>query len=225
MNKIRVLVADDHVLVREGIRQLLEREKDIDCVALAEDGEEAVKLTQEFLPDVAIIDVAMPKMNGIEVVRRIKEFYPHTAILVLSAYKYDHYVVACIGSGADGYLLKENLPGGRLADAVRMVYTGESVFDHQVTSKIQRKLASGKDEKKLGSSVLGNRELQVLKLAAKGMSNKEISYQLAISYLTVGTHLVNIFKKLGVESRMEAALYALKEGWVSVDELTCKQES
>jgi len=216
MQKIRVLVADDHILVREGLSRLLEKETDIECIALAQDGEEVVKLAQELLPDVAIVDVSMPKMSGIQAVREIKRVSPTTAILMLSAYKYDHYIVTCIQAGADGYLLKKNLPSDGIAGAVRMLHAGESVYDREATTVVLRRLA-GQDKTKAGPGELGKREVEVLKLATDGKSNMEIAHELSISSLTVGTHFANIFKKLGVESRMEAVVYALKKGLVSID--------
>ena len=150
MNKIRVLVADDNFLARQGLYGILGTEEDMECVAVAEDGEQAVKLARESCPDVAIIDVAMPNMNGIEATREIKKACPNTAILVVSAYKYDHYVLACFEAGADGYLLKDNVLGESLTNAIRMIHAGESVFDHEV-SKVIRKLAVEKDKMGTGS--------------------------------------------------------------------------
>lgn len=223
MKKIRVLVADDHILVREGLSRLLEKEKDIDCVALAQDGEEVIKLAEELLPDVAIVDVSMPKMNGIQALRELKRVSPNTAILMLSAYKYDHYVATCIEAGADGYLLKKNLPSDGIAAAIRMLHGGGAVYDREATTAVMRRIA-GKDKTGAGPVELGNREVAVLKLALDGKTNKEIAHELGISSLTVGTHFVNIFRKLGVESRMEAVVYALKKGLISIDELSSEHE-
>lgn len=218
MKKIRVLVADDHILVREGLSRLLEKERDIECIALAEDGEEAVRIAGELLPDVAIVDVSMPKMNGIQALREIKQVSPDTAILILSAYKYDHYVSACLEAGANGYLLKKNLPSDGVAAAVRMIHRGDSVYDREATNTIIRRM-TGKEKTAANSAELGKREVEVLKLAFEGKTNKEIACKLGISSLTVGTHFVNIFKKLGVESRMEAVVYALRKGLFSIDDL------
>ena len=224
MSKITVIVADDHVLVREGLCRLLENEEDLECVAVAGDGKEAVRLAQEFLPNVAIVDVSMPEMSGIEAVKEIKKVSPTTAILMLSAYNYEHYVASCVEAGADGYLLKKNLPSDGISNAVRMVYAGDIVFDHEAARLVLSKLAAGKGKGGVGSGELSGRELQVLKLATNGMSNKEIASHLRLSRLTVGTHFVHIFRKLGVESRMEAALHALREGWLSLDDLDYKGE-
>ncbi|MDD5590984.1 MAG: response regulator transcription factor [Dehalococcoidales bacterium] len=217
MEKIKVLIADDHLLAQQGLRRILEREADIECVAAAKNGERAVELVRKHLPDVALIDVAMPVMNGIEATKAIKTSCPNTAVIILSAYDYDHYVRACVEAGASGYLLKSDLLPRRLVNAIRTVYSGTNVFDRKA-GEIMRRMAISKGKKGPDSEELRSRELQILKLVIKGMSNKEIASELHISEQTVGTHLANIFKKLGVQSRVEAMLYALKKGWDSLNE-------
>ncbi len=160
----------------------------------------------------------MPNMNGIEATKEIKKSCPNTAVIVISAFKYDHYILSCIEAGAEGYLLKENVLGESLLSAIRMVHAGETVYNREA-SKIMCKLAAERGKAKIGSSELSNRKLQVLKLAIQGMSNKEIGSKLCIRDQTVATHFVNIFRKLKVESRTKAVLYALKKGWVSIDDL------
>ena len=218
MEKIRVLIADAHPVFREGLCQLLEHEEDMECVAKPADGEEAVRLTMELLPDVAIIDIAMPKLNGIEAVKQIKAARPATAILIVSAFDYESYILASLRAGAAGYLLKST-PLHELTNAIRSVHAGEAVFDFRATSKILRRLADDKGEERRYLEELKPRELEVLRLAGKGISNKEIAGELVISERTVQTHLVNIFRKLGVGSRTEAVLHALKEGWLTLDDL------
>lgn len=218
MANIRVIVADDHHLVREALARTLDGAEDMECIGTAKDGAEIVKLAQKLLPDVAIIDVSMPGMDGIEATRRIKSTCPSTAVLILSAYKFEHYVVASIEAGADGYVLKSNMPSKGLVNAVRTVHDGASVLDRE-PSELLRRLAIGKGKQEVNQGELGRRELQVLKLAAKGMSNKQIAIELHISDQTVGTHFVNIFRKLEVKSRMEAVLYALRKGWIPVFKL------
>lgn len=219
MDKITVLIADDHILFRDGLRRLFEDEEDIECVGMAGDGEEAVELTKNLHPDVVLIDIAMPKMDGIEAAKHIRAACPNSVILVISAYDYEHYVRACIDAGADGYLLKNRTLGDSLISAIRMVHAGEDVFDRKIIKNTVQGLLAGKGEKRLRWGGLGSRELEILRLAMKGMSNKEIASKLNISDQTVGTHFVNIFRKLGVESRLEAVLYALKKGWVNIHEL------
>lgn len=219
MQKIRVLLADDHILVREGTRELLERESDLEVVAEANDGEESVALAVKTHPDVALVDIAMPRLNGIEATRKIKELCPSTAVLVLTAYDDDQYVFALLEAGAAGYLLK-NVRGRDLVEAVRAVHAGESVLHPVIARKVIDRLARSSD-KPLGadeSQALTERELDVLKLAAKGMSNRDIAHQLHLSTRTIQAHLSTIFAKLDVGSRTEAVVHALREGWIDLDE-------
>jgi len=219
MDKIRILLADDHVVVRQGTRELLEREEDIEVVAEAGDGEEAVRLTNSQRPDVAIMDISMPKLNGIEATRQIKAIQPGTAVLVLTAYDDDQYIFALLEAGAAGYLLK-NVRAEELVDAVRAVHAGESVLHPTVARKVINRFARPKMERETKSAVeqLTERELDVLKLAAKGMTNREIAQELVISVRTVQVHLTNIFGKIGVGSRTEAVLYGLREGWLALED-------
>lgn len=219
MEKIRILIADDHPMFREGLCQLLNNVVDLQCAATARDGAEAVKLAQELHPDVALVDIAMPNMDGINAAREIKCTCPNTAIVMISAFKYDQYIVASIRAGVDGYLLKD-MERLELINAIRTVHSGKSVFDLKATTTVMRRLVAEKGEVHAGVGDLKSRELEVLKLVARGIHNKDIAQQLNISNNTVRSHLVNIFKKLGVESRTEATVYALKEGWITIDELS-----
>ncbi len=211
-------MADDHPIVLDGLSKICEAEEDLECIAKATDGEQAVRLAREMKPDVAIVDIAMPKMNGIEAAEQIKAECPETAVLVISAHKYDYYVLACLRAGVSGYLLKDE-PPLQIANAIRMVYSGKGVFDFETTSNLIRDLASDRSKQGTCSGELCIRELEVLKLAAKGMGNKEIGDKLCISEHTVGSHFVHIFRKLDVKSRTEAILYALKQGWFSIDDI------
>jgi len=219
MEKICVLVADSHPVFREGLCRFLEEEKDIEVVARAADGEEAVRLAKEFQPDMVIIDVALPKLNGIEAAKQIKLAYPTTAILMISAYGYESYMLASLRAGAAGYVLKD-APVSKLISAIRLIYTGETVFDLKAISKILAHLAAERGDERRRLVELHDRELEILNLAAKGLSNKAIASELGISERTVQTHMVNIFRKLEVGSRTEAVIHALREGWVTLDDLT-----
>ena len=225
MEKIRILIADDHTLVREGTRERLEREEDFEVVGEAADGEEAVRLANQLKPNVAIMDIAMPNLNGIEATKRIKASQPATAVLVLSAYDNDQYIYAVLEAGANGYLLK-NVRGHQLVDAIRDVRAGEVVLDPHVARKVVQWFSSlSRGERVEGlPEHFSERELEVLKLAAKGMSNKEIAAELSLSVRTVQSHLGNIFAKLGVSSRTEAVLRALKEGWISLENVSLGDE-
>jgi len=215
---IRVLIADDHASFREGLARLLSDEADLEVVAQATNGDEAVSLAADLLPDVAVLDASMPKLNGIEATRQIIAACPATTILILSAYSSESYVLGALEAGAAGYLLKRTRVY-RIVEAIRAVHEGETVFDSLATGRLFQKLASAKERRGNSSQGFSDRELQTLRLAAKGMSNKEIAHALGLSVRTVQNHLVNIFNKLGVGSRTEAVLRAVKQGWLSTDDL------
>jgi len=220
LNKIRILIADDHAVVREGTRQIFEKEPDLDVVAEAADGEEAVRLTGISKPDVAIIDIAMPKVDGVEATRQIKKLYPDIAVLALTAYDDDQFVFGLLEAGAAGYLLK-SVRGRELVDAVRRIYAGESVLHPTIARKVLNRFVPSPDKLagQKPSEVLSDREMEVLKLAAKGLSNQDIANDLCLSLRTVQAHLGHIFNKLRVSSRTEAVVHALKEGWVTLEDI------
>jgi len=220
MEKIKILLAEDHVVVRQGTRQLLEREKDLEVVGEAGDGEEAVRLASQLKPDVVIMDVAMPKLNGIEATKQIKALLPSAAVLILSGYDYDEYIFGLLEAGAAGYLLKD-VSGDELIGAIRAVYAGEPVLHPVVARKLMARVKSqvSTTAEAGPQELLTQRELEVLKLAAKGMSNKDIAEALNISVRTVQAHLRDIFNRLGVGSRSEAIVYGLKRGWFSLEDL------
>jgi NarL family two-component system response regulator LiaR len=218
VNKTKVLIADDHATFSEGLQRVLSDEKDMEVVGVACDGEQAVRMAKEFKPDIVIMDVAMPVLNGIEATRQIKDLLPTTAVLALSAYGYAPYVFSVLEAGAAGYLLK-NVPLRELIRAIRSLRSGESVFDQTVAEKVLRSLAKSWRGGLISSSQLNPRELEVIRLAAKGLSNEEIADRLVISPRTVQTHFTHIFSKLGVGSRLEAILRGLKEGWILLGDL------
>jgi len=220
MSKIRVLLAEDHVVVREGTRELMRRERDMEVVGEAGDGEEATRLALELQPDVVLMDIAMPKLNGIEATKQIKARCPASAVLILTAYDSDQYIFALLEAGAAGYLLK-NVRGRELIEAIRAVHAGESVLHPVVTRRVidRFKAARGELGENGAAEPLTERELEVLQLASKGMTNKDIAKGLCLSVRTVQCHLGNIFSKLGVGSRTEAILHGLRRGWFSLEDM------
>jgi DNA-binding NarL/FixJ family response regulator len=210
--KIRVLLADDHRIVRQGIRQLLESAKDIEVIAEAGDGEEAQALIQQLKPDVAVLDIQMPKASGIEVTRWLRSHLPEVGVLILTAYDDDPYVMAVLQAGANGYVLK-TASMEDLIQAVRDVHEGKSALDAAITKKLMANLFKRTDSKPV--EPLTDRELDVLRLAAKGYTNKAIGIQLNISDRTVQGHLAHIFGKMQATSRTEAVMRAVSLGWIS----------
>jgi len=209
---IRVVLADDHALVREGTAELLERAGGIRVVGQAADGLEAVRLVQALQPNVLLLDLALPGLDGLEVARRTRATSPSTAVVALTAHDEQAYVLAMLEAGATGYLSKVSR-GHEVVQAVRAAAAGETVFSPTIASSVkQRALGVGGRV-----SALTPRELDVLRAAARGLGNKQIGAELGLSARTVQTHLTNIFGKLGVSSRTEAILLALREGWVRPD--------
>ena len=219
MSKIRVLIADDHPAFREGLSQLLNREEDIEVIGEASDGQQTVELTKNLQPDVALLDIAMPGINGIEVAKQIKGICPQTAVIMLTAYDYQSYILACLKMGAAGYLLKSS-PVAEIVNSIRSVYSGRGVFDLKVLDTAMKRLTGKGQDESLALEGLHKREVQIVKLVGKGMSNREIARQLFISERTVQTHVHRIFEKLGVGSRTEAVLYCLREGWLTMEDLS-----
>ncbi len=219
MKPIRILLADDHVVVREGTRQILEREADLSVVAEASDGQEAIDLAEQEQPDIAVLDVSMPVMNGIEATKAIKARLPQISVLVLTAYDYDEYVFAILEAGAAGYLLK-NARSSDLINAVRRIHAGESVLHPAIAKKVLSRVASGSsDAPAPDGEALTEREMEVLRLAAQGLGNREISERLFVSPRTVQSHMANIFGKLQVGSRTEAVMVGLRRGWLHLEDI------
>jgi DNA-binding NarL/FixJ family response regulator len=209
---IRIILADDHHIVRSGIRQLLGSEDDLQVLAEAGDGEEAQALIEKHKPDVAVLDIQMPKASGIEVTRWVRAHFPEVGVLILTAYDDDPYVMAVLQAGANGYVLK-TAQADDLIQAVRDVNEGKSALDPTITRKLMSNLF--KPSEKTTAEPLTDRELDVLRLAAKGFTNKAIGVQLAISDRTVQGHLAHIFAKMHSSSRTEAVMRAVSLGWIS----------
>ena len=221
MGDINIILGEDHQITRQGIRRLLEDEKGFTIMGEASNGEEAVRMVSEMKPDVVIMDIAMPKLNGIEATRQIKLINPRTGVLILSAYDDDEYVFALLKAGAAGYLLK-SVSGDELVRAIKAIHKGEPVLDPVIAKKVMNyfKLPDKVPGMEEDSEYLSDRELDIIKLAAKGLTNKEIADELHLSYRTVEGHMRDVFNKLGVGSRTEAVLHGLKKGWFTLDELS-----
>lgn len=218
---IRVLIADDHQIVRKGIRALLATKRDIQVVGEACDGAEAVTQTERLRPDVVLMDLVMPNMDGIQATREITNKHPNTRVIVLTSFAADEQVFPAIQAGALGYLLKDSGPQ-ELVQAIHQVYRGESSLEPSVARKVLAQL-SGSSQKPPTQDPLTAREVDILRLIAQGHSNKEIARQLSISDETVHAHVSNILGKLQLASRTQAALYALKEGIASVEDIPGKK--
>jgi len=220
---IRVLVVDDHAIVRKGIRALLSREHEIEVIGEAADGEAAIDQAQRLCPDVILMDLVMPKLDGIEAIKRIVAQQSKARILVLTSFAADDKVFPAIKMGAFGYLLKDSGPD-ELVQAIHHVYRGEPSLDPSIARKLLQEL-SHPPKIVPTTDPLTERELDVLRLVAQGKSNREIAEQLVITEMTVRTHVSNILSKLHLASRTQAALYALKEGLASLDDVPAIDQS
>jgi NarL family two-component system response regulator LiaR len=224
--RIRVLIADDHAVLREGMRNLLQQEKDFEIIGEAGDGEEAARLAGELKPDVVLMDIVMPKLSGIEATRLIKQSSPASAVLILTAYSDISYILGLLEAGACGYLLK-SARGTEVKGAIRAVRSGESVLDSVVTRKLLKRVVSpgSGGVQRLAGAQLTLRENEILRLAAAGMSNKAIADKLFLSLRTVKAHLTNIFNKMGCGSRTDAIIKGLKQGYITLEDISESSEN
>lgn len=215
---IRVILADDHAVVRKGTREFLEEAGDIVVVGEASNGAQALQLVEANQPDVAILDVELPDLSGIEVTRAIKSRQAGVRVLILTVYDDDPHIFALLGAGADSYLLK-NTGIDELIQAVRETAAGGRALDPSIRNRVSVQLATGKpDTAREQVEPLSERELEILRLAAQGVTNKSIGIRLGISHRTVQGHLASIYAKLQVTSRTEALTKAVAMGWIVLDE-------
>lgn len=213
---IKVLVADDHTLFREGLRQILETEKDIKVVGEARTGEETVKKAKKLFPDIVLMDINMPQLNGIEATRRIKKDNPQINIIILTVSADQAHIFEALKMGARGYVVKD-AASGELIKIIRSVYNGEAMLQPHITTQLLDEFGNTFEKSIIGgpeSSLytrLSNREIQVLKLVALGKTNKEIASALSLREKTVKNHIYNIFQKLHMNTRTQLALYAFRK--------------
>jgi DNA-binding NarL/FixJ family response regulator len=216
MMPIRILLADDHTVVRHGLRALLERQPDMTVVAEAADGRDSVRLAEEQSPDVVVMDITMPNMNGIEATRRILAANPRTAVVILSMHQDESYVLRSLKAGAKGYLLKDSLRSD-IVDAIRAVSQGRSFLTRKISRIMQEDYVRQMERRGLEDSydLLTDREREILQLVAEGKANKEVAGLLNIGLTTVETHRTHILQKLGLHSVPELILYAVRKSIVS----------
>ncbi len=209
--QIRILISDDHPVVRTGLRGMISGEPDFDVVGEAENGKEAVAMTSDLRPQVVLMDLRMPEMDGVTAIGHIKAEHPEVQVLVLTTYESDADILRAIETGATGYLLKDT-PREELFEAIRLVARGESPLDPGVAARLMQRMRGGPSEEGLST-----REIEVLELVARGTSNKEIAKQLWVSETTVKSHMLHIFDKLSVTDRTAAVTAALKRGIIRLE--------
>ncbi len=214
--KIRIVIADDQALVRSGFRLIVDARPDLEVVGEAEDGEQAVALVEELEPDVILLDIRMPSLDGIEATKRIVASGSGTRILVLTTFDLDEYVYGAIRAGASGFLLKDVRPG-ELVDAIRVVASGNALLGPTTVERLLRRFSVPADERPMDTAAVGSltdREAETLRLLANGLSNAEIAATLVVSEATVKTHVSNLLRKLGVRDRVQAVIAAYDAGVV-----------
>jgi len=216
VTKLRVLLAEDHETVREGLKLIINAQPDIEVVAEAADGRVAIKLAQELLPDIVVMDISMPNMNGLKATKKLKEVCPEIKVVALTRLKDESYLQELLRAGASGYVLKQS-PTIELLNAIRTVAAGNSYLDPTVTGRVMSGYAGRLDRRDQRPVTCSDRELEVLKAIAWGYSNKEIAAQMKLSVKTIEAHKANCMKKLGLRSRIDIVRYAVLQGWLASD--------
>jgi two-component system, NarL family, response regulator LiaR len=211
--KIRVLIVDDHAVVRQGIRTFLETALDLEVIGAAEGGAQAVRLAEEFKPDVALVDMVMPGLDGVETTRAIRSASAQTQVIIFTSYHEDAHIFPVIRAGALSYLMKDAAPN-EIAEAIRKAARGEAVLDSRVAARVVHEMQDPGREQVNAFALLSERELEVLRLVAMGSTNQEIAEKLVIGESTVKTHVGNILSKLNLSDRTQAAVYAWAAGIV-----------
>ena len=212
---VTVIIADDHPIVRQGLATVVNQEEDLKVVGQAGDGFEAVSLATKLGPDIVLMDLQMPGMDGVEAIKKIKEEAPDIGIIILTTFDTDEYIFRGIEAGAQGYLLKDS-PPEEVLEAIRAVHRGESVVEPRVATKLLQRFSQLCRSPAVEAGGLSEREIEVLQLAAEGAGNKAIAARLVIGESTVKTHLIHIFNKLGVKDRTEAVTQAARRGIIKL---------
>ena len=224
---ISVMIVDDHSIFLQGLRRVLEAEADLEVVGAAADGEEALDLAGRLVPDVVLLDINLPSMNGMQVTRRLKQDLPNVAVIMLTAYHHENQVLHAIRAGASAYYSKD-VQIGELIDAIRQVHQGMYVVEENTLSKPQLAEWIKKRFEEIGAfwegaedmfMPLSEREMEILNLITRGLSNKQVALELGISHQTVKNHMTSILRKLAVNDRTQAAVYALRKGWVRLQDI------
>ena len=228
MPQITVMLVDDHPVFRQGLRRVLESEDDLDVIAEVDDGMEALRMAEQLLPNVMLLDINLPSMNGLQVARALKDTLFDTNIIMLTAYHDDQQVFHAIRAGASAYFPKDVSPR-RLIEAIRLVHQGSYVVEDRILEKpevgewllAQFEQTEGQEGESAGALLvpLSPREMEILQHIAQGKSNKEIAYELGISRQTVKNHMTSILRKLAVNDRTQAAIYALRRGWIRLQDI------
>lgn len=211
MTEIRVLVVDDHPIVRSGLAMAIGMDDEMQVVGEAKDGVEAVEMARSLSPDVIVMDLAMPRKDGVQAIAEICQENPQARILVLTSFAQDERIIAAIKAGASGYLLKDRLPD-EVAQAIRDVYHGETVIHPLIARKLIQEIRS--EPKETGEETLTPREKEILLWVARGLPNKQIAQKVNISEATVRAHVSSIFSKLNLANRSQVVLYAIQRGWI-----------
>lgn len=217
MNKIRIIIADDHPIVRDGLISILETQDDFEIIGVAENGKETIELISQSIPDILLLDLEMPELDGVEVLQNIQKSGEIVNTIVFTAFDTDERIVNAVKSGAKGYLLKGS-PREELFEAIREIYNGGTLLQPIITSKLMEHISGGSEGKDFSNPGLTERELQVLKLIAAGKPNKEIALDLVITERTVKYHVSSIFRKLDATNRTEAVNFAVKRHLIQLIE-------
>jgi DNA-binding NarL/FixJ family response regulator len=216
MKMIKVMLVDDHAVLRDGLKNIFDFEDDITVIGEADSGENALEKLKQLEPDIIIMDINMPEMNGVEATAQVKQRYPHVKVLMLTMHNEDEYLMAALREGADGYLLKDS-PSNQVVEAIRKVAKGESILHPEMTKKL---IDYHQLKPQDNDTQLTDREQEVLMCLVEGLSNKDIAKSLFISDKTVKIHVSKIFKKLGVKSRSQAVIFAVQHQLVPLPKTT-----